>query len=184
MLPLALRHALAALERGAVVAYPTEGVWGLGCDPLHPVAVSRLLWLKQRPVDKGLILIGGRLEDVLPYIEVPSRRALRRALDTWPGPTTWRFPASAMAPDWITGGRDSICVRVTAHAVAARLCHAWGGALVSTSANRSGTPPLAGATQVRLRLGRHLGALLPGRLGGLGRPSTIRDIHTGAMLRQ
>lgn len=179
-----LRAAIDALDRGGIVAYPTEGVWGLGCDPTDPVACQRLLTLKQRPVHKGLILIGDRMEDFRPYVLLPSRSAERRALATWPGPVTWLFPAAPEAPRWITGEHASVAIRIPGHPVARALCARWGGALVSTSANRAGQAPALSATAVRLRFGDAIDALVPGALGGRGKPSTIRDVRSGMMVRR
>ena len=85
-----------ALRRGGVVAYPTEAVWGLGCDPFNEQAVMRLLAIKQRPVDKGLILIGadvGQLDPVVDWAALPmDRRATVEA--SWPGPNTWTVPVT------------------------------------------------------------------------------------------
>lgn len=182
--PFRLRQALSALRSGGVIAYPTEAVWGLGCEPMNERAVLRLLALKRRDWRKGLILIGSAFEQLEPYVELPSKSALKRALATWPGPSTWVFPASEYAPMWISGEHDSIAIRVTAHPVAAALCRAYGGALVSTSANRSDQPPARSATQVRLAFGDALSAVVPGALGGLDRPTTIRHVASGMILRR
>jgi len=181
--PLQLRLAASELRRGAVVACPTEAVWGLSCDPLNERAVSHLLALKQRPVEKGVILIAADIEQLFYFFEVPSRTALRRARDTWPGPATWVFPASPFAPPWITGAHDSVAVRVTAHPVMAALCRRFGGALVSTSANRSGQPPCRSVTDVRLRFAPSL-RVVPGATGGLASPTPIREAATGHLLRR
>jgi L-threonylcarbamoyladenylate synthase len=179
-----IRDAVDALARGGLVAYPTEGVWGLGCDPWNARASARLLAAKQRPVEKGLILIGARLEDFYPYVLLPSRSAERRALESWPGPTTWLFPAAPEAPPWVTGDHESVAIRIPGHPVARALCEAWGGALISTSANRAGEPPADSATAVRRRFHSVLDALVPGALGGLGKPSTIRDVRSGMIVRR
>lgn len=181
--PLQLRLAASELRRGAVVACPTEAVWGLSCDPLNERAVSALLALKQRPVGKGLILVAAHLDQLAYYIEPPSRMALRRARDTWPGPATWVFPASPYTPAWITGDHDTVAVRVTAHPVLAALCTRFGGALVSTSANRSGQPPCRTVTGVRLRLDARL-RVVPGATGGRDAPTPIREAATGHLLRR
>lgn len=178
-----LRTAIAALEGGGLVAYPTEGVWGLGCNPADALAVAHLLNAKRRDVAKGLILIAHDFDALRPWVALPGEAELARAHASWPGPATWLFPASTATPPWITGDHDSVAVRVTAHAPAAALCRAWGGALVSTSANRSGEAPAATATAVRLRFKDQLDALLPGALGGLGRASAIRDVRSGYLVR-
>lgn len=181
--PLQLRLAARELRRGAVVACPTEAVWGLSCDPLNQRAVSSLLTLKERPVDKGLILVAANLDQLAYYIDPPSRTALRRARDTWPGPATWVFPASSYTPPWITGRFDSVAVRVTAHPVMAALCKRFGGALVSTSCNRSGQSPCRSVTDVRLRFDPAL-RVVPGATGGRESPTTIREAATGYLLRR
>lgn len=174
------RHALAA---GGVIAYPTEAVWGLGCEPLNSHAVARLLALKRRPRMKGLILVASAFSQVERFTASVPRATLQRALDSWPGPATWLFPAADSAPDWLTGHHRTIALRVTAHPVAAALCEAYGGAIVSSSANISGHPPARTALGVRRRFGDALDAILPGDTGGLSRPTPIRDLVTGKLLR-
>lgn len=181
--PLQLRLAARELRQGALVACPTEAVWGLSCDPLNRKAVEGLLRLKQRPVDKGLILVAADLEQLAYFIEVPGRTALRRAQDSWPGPATWVFPASPFAPPWITGAHDTVAVRVTAHPLLAALCRRFGGALVSTSANRSGQAPCRNVTELRRRFGPAL-CVVPGATGGRQNPTTIREVATGHLLRR
>ena len=179
-----LHNAVAALRGGGVIAYPTEGVWGLGCDPLNAVAVDRLLAMKRRSWSKGLILIASDFSQLENFIELPSRTAQKRAFSTWPGPSTWVFPAAAALPMWVSGERDTVAVRVTAHPVARALCETFGDAVVSTSANREGGAPALSASQVRLLFGRELSAVLPGALGGLDRPTVIRDVTSGLILRR
>lgn len=179
---LALRRAVRALEDGGVIAYPTEAVWGLGCDPADPLACARLLALKRRPVEKGLIVIAARLEDLGDWLApVPAAQA-QKALQSWPGPYTWLWPVTAAAPVWVTGGQPRLAIRLTAHPLARALCEAF-GPLISTSANRSGETPARSASQVRLRFGQRLDALLPGATGGAARPTEIRDLLSGEVLR-
>lgn len=181
--PLVLRRTLRALDRGGVIAYPTEAVWGLGCDPENRDACERLLALKGRNPNKGLILIAANFEQLDEWLVPLDERLEERARRSWPGPSTWIWPAEDWVPQWLTGGRDRIAVRVTAHPVARALCEAFGGPLVSTSANRSGRRPALTATQVRRWLGREVDAIVPGDLGGSTRPSTIRDLVSGLTIR-
>ncbi len=180
---LHLQHAVAALRAGGVIAYPTEAVWGLGCDPLNRAAVSRLLTLKRRDWRKGLILIADSFEQLWPFVADPLTTQHEPALASWPGPATWLLPASPSVPPWITGGRPQIAVRVTAHPVASALCREYGSALVSTSANRSQRPPLRTRMQVQRQFGNRLDYVVPGDLGGLERPTPIRDVQTGELIR-
>jgi L-threonylcarbamoyladenylate synthase len=180
-----LAAAVAALRAGGVIAYPTEAVYGLGCDPRNEHACTRLFELKQRPPDQGVLLIAAGFEQVAPYVDLAATpaAALARAKATWPGPHTWIFPRSAEAPAWIAGRHAGIALRVTAHESAAALCRAFGGALVSTSANRHGEAPSRTAAAVHAAFGDRLAAILNGPLGGLERPTPIRDAISGEAVR-
>lgn len=173
------------LHAGGVVAYPTEAVWGLGCDPADQAAVLRLLAIKQREVDKGLILIAARFDQLQPWIAFDALAADRQAdvLASWPGPHTWIVPASPAAPRWITGAHAGIAVRVSAHPDVVALCEAFGGALVSTSANPAGAPPPVRLEDFDADLLAALDGVVAGRTGGLERPTAIRDARTGDVLR-
>jgi len=178
-----VRAAALALARGGVVAYPTEGVYGLGCLPTEIGAVTRLLAIKQRSWRKGLPLIAANVAQLDPLIELPANGLRDEIEASWPGPVTWVLRARPGVPVLLTGGRGTLAVRVTNHAVAAALCAQAGSALVSTSANRSGHPPLLSALAVRRALGRKLDYVLCGPLGGLDGPTPIRDGATGVYLR-
>jgi len=178
-----IKRAAAILHRGGIVAYPTEGVWGLGCDPDNSEAVLRLLALKQRSWQKGLILIAASFEQLAPYITVPSPTVLKRLRGTWPGPVTWLLPAQDSTPPWLRGTHRSLAVRVTAHPRAAALCRRFGGALVSTSANLAGRPAAHRRLQVLRRFGDEVDYIVPGATGGLMRPTEIRDGLSGAVVR-
>jgi len=179
----ALADAAAAIRAGGIVAYPTEGVWGLGCDPANRDAVERLLVLKGRDVTKGLILLAAEENQLAPWVEPFNPAMADRVRGTWPGPVTWIVPARADCPAWLTGGRSTVAVRITAHPPARALCVAAGSALVSTSANLSGQEPLAGSEALRKTFGSTLSAILEGPLGGLQGPTEIRDLQTGHILR-
>lgn len=180
-----LAPAVAALRRGGVVAYPTEAVYGLGCDPHDPAALERLFALKRRPPQRGVLLIAAEFAQVERYIaldQVPAA-ALRQVLASWPGPHTWILPRSAAVPDWIAGDHAGIALRITAHVPAAALCRAYGGALVSTSANRHGEAPARSAAELRKVFGDALDAIVDAPVGGLERPTTIRDAISGDLVR-
>ncbi len=183
--PWQLRHAAAVLHAGGIVAYPTEAVYGLGCDPLDPAAVLRLLALKQRPLAKGLILIGADFRQLRPYIDMDAvdEKILRRLRRSWPGPVTWLLPAAPGVPQWLRGAHDTIALRVTAHPLAAALCRQWGGALVSTSANPAGRPPARSALDVRRHFGGSVDCILSGETGGAPAPTEIRDARSGHIVR-
>ena len=181
--PWSLRQAARCVHGGGVIAYPTEAVYGLGCDPLDADAVGRLLRLKGRPPDKGLILIAADFGQLRPFIRPLSAAKMGPILDSWPGPHTWLLPAATDLPPWITGGQRLLAVRVTAHPLAAALCRACRTPLVSTSANRSGQPPQRTPLGVRRTFGTAVDCILHGDTGGRERPSTIRNGVTGETIR-
>lgn len=175
--------AVSTLKHGGVIAYPTEGVYGLGCDALDGQAVDRLLALKERVPEKGLIVIGAsllQLESLLHPLTADQRRRLEA---DWPGAVTWVVPAAADAPEWLTGGRDTLAVRVPDHALARELCQRFRGPVVSTSANRSGSEAARSGDDVAAIFRDRLDYLLDGETGGRVGPSEIRDLVTGKILR-
>lgn len=178
-----LRRAAERIARGGVVAYPTEAVFGLGANPDDPAAVQRILDLKRRPAHKGLILIAAEPGDLAPYLGALSDAQWSAVTATWPGPVTWLVPASPDAPLLVTGGSTEIAVRVPDHVRARQLCRSWGGALVSTSANRAGHSALRSVTAVRRAFGMRLDDILPGATGGRQNPTTIRSVTTGEVVR-
>lgn len=183
--PTAAERAADVLRQGGVIAYPTEAVWGLGCDPHNEAAVMRLLAIKRREVDKGLILVAGALEQfdaLLDWSRLPIDRA-EAVYASWPGPHTWIVPATGRVPHWITGAHDGVAVRVSAHPVVVALCSAFGGPLVSTSANLAGAPPPRRREALEAVLIDQLDDIVEGDTGGLETPTPIRDARTGAVLR-
>lgn len=180
---LRIRLAADALRGGAVLAYPTEAVWGLGCDPFDAAAVARVLAIKRRPVEKGLIVVAAGV-DQLETLLAPLTAAQRAQLTaSWPGPNTWLLDNRRVFPAWITGASPKVAVRVSAHPLVQALCRAFGGPLVSTSANRAGHPPARTMLAVRLRLGHCIDGLVAGDTGGARNPTIIRDLATGEVLR-
>jgi len=177
-----LRQACRCLRAGGLLAYPTETVYGLGCDPRDPRAVARLLALKGRPPEKGLILIAADLDQLASWVALDETLAARLT-EPRSRPASWVVPATPAAPPWITGGRATLAVRLTTHPLARALCRSFGFPIVSTSANRAGRPPARSALQVQLRLGDGIDYLLHGRAGPHRRPSEIIDARSGRRLR-
>ncbi len=174
-----LAQAANVLHQGGIVAYPTESCFGLGCDPTNESTVLRLLGLKERDVEKGLILIAADVEQLTAYVATFPRKALV----TWPGPYTWLLEATASAPAWITGSHPRIAVRVTSHPQAAALCRQAGISIVSTSANRGGESPAESAGEASRYFGDQIDYVLPGEIGKLEKPTPITDGVTGKIIR-
>lgn len=177
--------AVAALQHDGVIAYATEAVFGLGCDPDSEAAVQRLLAIKQRPVEKGLILIAAELAQLQDYIDLDqlTSEQLAKVEASWPGPFTWIMPARPDTPAWLTGQFDTLAVRVTAHPQVQALCRAFGKPLVSTSANLTGEEPARRLADIGELLASQLAYILPGEVGGQANPSEIKDARTGAVIR-
>ncbi len=180
---LPIEEAAQLVGRGGVLAYPTESCFGLGCDPTNRAAVERILALKGRSAGRGLILIGGAWQDLAPYMAPLPDAAYRRLEVAWPGPVTFLVPPSEAVPDWVRGHHAKVALRWTAHPHAARLCRAFGGAVVSTSANREGEPALRTAESVLAELGDGIDGCMIGRIGMRVRPSAILDALSGERFR-
>lgn len=180
---LSISEAVQCLRAGRVIAYPTEAVYGLGCDPTNEHAVRRVLDLKSRPEAAGLILIADGFERFEAFVGPTAPGLLDRALATWPGPVTWLFPRGDGVPDWLAGTHDTIALRVTDHPVCRALCTAFGGAIVSTSANPSGAEPARTASRVDEYFGNGIGGIVQGALGARDLCSEIRDLTSGRVLR-
>jgi len=173
-------QAVKCLAQGEVIAVPTEAVYGLSADPQNLQAVQKLIDLKKRNPDKGLIIVAADLSQLEPYIDI--RHIFENILSTWPGPYTWVFPAKATVSSLLRGKHSTIAVRVTAHSVISGLCAAFGGALVSSSANFEGLLPALTEQEVRQYFGKDL-VIVPGALGGRNKPTEIRDVKTGEIIR-
>ena len=172
------------MQAGGVVAYPTESVFGLGCDPWCETAAQRILTLKGRPAEMGLILIGSSVEHFARVSAIAPAELTPKLTEKGSRPTSWAIPAAADLPAWITGGRDTVVVRLVQHPVAEALCRGIDGPIVSTSANRTGVAPARTADEVRCAFSEGLDVLVDAPTGGVSAPSIIRDWRTGEWLRQ
>lgn len=172
-----------ALKAGGVIAYPTEGVFGLGCDPNNEEAIDNLLSLKNRDVAKGFILIAAARHQLSPFVGELNATIEQKLDETWPGPVTWILPCSEKAPDSVTGGKATIAARVTDHKIASALCNACNTAIISTSANISGVPACTVAAEVTEKFGDKLSYILDYQVGTLEGPTPIFDGLTGDQLR-
>ena len=172
------------LEQNGVIAYPTEAVWGLGCNPWSEEAVHKVLAIKKRPVEKGLILIAASEIQIEPLLKGLTSEQRNTLSDSWPGPYTWLIPdPEKWTPDWVRGQFDTVAVRVSAHPLVKELCEQAGHPLVSTSANLAGEPPLMTFEAVSQQMGDLLDLIVPGYTGPQTEPSEIRDLQTGQIIR-
>jgi L-threonylcarbamoyladenylate synthase len=181
-----IEKAVIALEQGKVIAYPTEAVFGVGCDPDNEQALQTLISIKQREPDKGLILIAANFEQLLPYVDVSelSNEQLETVFKSWPGAVTWVMPASKKVHPLVHGQFDTVAVRVTDHPLVQDLCLSFSKPITSTSANLSGLPPCITADEVISQLGNERVVVVNGVIGNRSKPSEIRDVKTLKVLRQ
>ncbi|QYK09207.1 L-threonylcarbamoyladenylate synthase [Shewanella mangrovisoli] len=170
---------------GGVIAYPTEAVYGLGCDPDNDTAIQKLLAVKQRPWQKGLILVASEFSQLVDYVDESqlSAEQLEFAFSKWPGPFTFVMPIKPHVSRYLCGEFDSIAVRVSAHEGVRALCQALGKPLVSTSANLAGEDPALSADEILNAFEGKIDALVLGALGEQRQPSTIIDARSGKILR-
>ncbi len=178
----------AYLRQGGLIAYATQAVFGLGCDPWSPRGVRRLLALKRRPAHKGLIVIAERQERLAPFHRRLTPVQQARAQSRWPGAHTWLMPAAPRVPRSLMGRRRQpgqwprIALRVDAHQDAVALCRHLKMALVSTSANRAGQRPLQTTRACLRQFGKQV-RVIPGRVKAHCRPSTIADLMSDRVFR-
>ena len=141
-----IRHAADIINHGGVIAYPTDTIYGLGCDPFDADAVASLNDIKQRPLSKQFILLAGHVDQVSALVDLDDEQ--RNTLMQTSTPTSWVIDAKPTAPPWLVAGDGTIAIRISKKDVVQRLCHSLGHAIISTSANPSGKPPAKNALEL------------------------------------
>ncbi len=200
-----ITQAVQWLSTGKLLAYPTESVWGIGCDAFNEEAVQQLLSIKQRPINKGMIVVTDSAARIAPLLEDLSAAQRQTILDSWhisPNTVaqqahTWLLPLSQQItipiPSWISGAHNSVAVRVIAHPLVQQLCAQVVSAgnpygfIVSTSCNPSGQPPALSLQQAQgyfehSEFSEQV-TYLQGDTLGYELPSQIHDALTGQVIR-
>ncbi len=184
MAGISVEEAARLLRQGGLIAYPTEAVWGFGCDPFNREAVLRLLRLKRRSVGKGLLLVAAELDQIGELLKPLTAAQIASLRESWPGHNTWLIPDPArLYPDWIRGDHASVAIRLSAHPLVREISLAFDGAVVSTSANLGGETEIRGSAEIETRFGGEIDGMVEGELGGRDEPSAIRDLLTGVRIR-
>ena len=178
-----INHAVHILQQGGIIAYPTEAVYGLGCLADKPLSIEKLLNLKQRPIDKGLILLAAEFSQFENYIEPLDDPTLNKIQSSWPGPTTWVVPARPETSPLIRGKFSSIAIRISAHPIVQAICRQCQSPIISTSANITGEEMTYNTKQVRQQFKEQLDYILKGTLGDSHKPSIIKDALTDQIIR-
>jgi len=178
-----IEQATHCLNQGKVIAYPTESVYGLGCDPSNSAAIEHLLQLKSRSAAKGLILIASdisQLNDWVEFDQIPDQQSI---IDSWPGHETWLIPAKKHVSTLLRGEHKNLAVRVSAHPVVQQLCQQFQGAIISTSANKQGQPEATTLLSAKHYFHQAVDYYVPGEVDNKLKPSRIRDGITGQIIR-
>jgi L-threonylcarbamoyladenylate synthase len=178
---MAARQARDVLLGGGVIAYPTEGVFGLGCLPDDIDAVERILRIKERSPRKGLILIAARPEQFDDWVDPAIRGALPQPDPRQP--VTWIVRPGSRVPAIVTGDNPGLAVRITTNPTAAAICDAVDMPIVSTSANVAGRPVARNSFILHRNFGRLVDFVVPGECGPASGPSEIRELESGRVLR-
>ena len=176
-------RAIRVLRDGGIIAYPTESVYGIGCDPWDRAAVMRAIDIKHRSARKGCILIAAGPRQLHSLVDIDSPRFANFASKYWPGPVTLVAPARRGVPAWLVSEDGTVATRVTSHHVARVLCARFGRPIVSTSANRSGRPPARDALRAHVAFGTEIDWYVAGRVGGIEAPTRIIDTRDGRIVR-
>ncbi|MCC6210943.1 MAG: threonylcarbamoyl-AMP synthase [Burkholderiales bacterium] len=174
-----MRRAVEILRNGGLVAFPTETVYGLGADAADAEAVARLYAVKGRPKNHPVIVHFSSAEDAFEWAREVPQAARRLAAKYWPGPLTLVLKRSAKAGDFVTGGQDSVGLRVPSHPVARELLLEFGGGVAAPSANEFGNVSATTAQHVRGELGGKVDFVLEGGSSEVGIESTILDLSCG-----
>jgi L-threonylcarbamoyladenylate synthase len=178
-----IEQAVASLRDGGIIAYPTESVFGLGCDPTNLQAVQNLLDVKSRPATKGLIFIASDIEQLNPWVDFSQIPNLQDIKSSWPGPETWLIPCSNDISALLRGNHTTLAVRVSAHPVVQKLCKQFGGAIISTSANKNGETAEDDLLSLKQLFSEQIDCYVRGDVLGNSRPSRIRDGLSGKLIR-
>lgn len=179
-------QAVEVLQQGGVIAYPTEAVYGLGCDPKNIAAIKKILKLKQRQKEKGLILVAENFEQLKPYLQPLEKDIEQKLLDSWHdsmNAITWLVPVNKTTSEYLKGQFDTLAVRVSQHPVVKELCQKFKGAIVSTSANISTQEAARTCQQVKQIFENEIDLIIDGETDFNAQPSEIRDALTNKIIR-
>ncbi len=184
MSPWRLKQIARQIDRGALIAYPTDTIWGFGCSPECVDTIQRLQRLKRRAANKGLILLSPELDFLYPYIDSSTYDQLASQLTTQTSkPVTWIVRASPYCPGWISGYSGKVAIRLTQVPQVKLICREIQRPLISTSANITSRKPVTSSLQAHKHFQQAVDYIIEGYETGLQQASQIRDLETGEILR-
>ena len=174
-----IQEAVAVLKRGGLVAFPTETVYGLGADASNPAAVARIFEVKGRPTGHPVIVHIGEVGQLEQWAREVPEAAWKLAARFWPGPLTLVLMRARGVGNGLTGGQDTIGIRIPRHPIALELLREFHGGIAAPSANRFGRISPTRAEHVREDLGSEVDVVLDGGRCEIGIESTIVDLSRG-----
>ncbi len=176
-----IRHAASVIQRGGVITCPTDTIYGLSCDPYNPDAIKRLFAIKQRTRGKSMIILAHAPNHIAPLVDM---RQLPGDFDWRAGqPTTWVMPASDHCPHWLRHTDNTVAARLTDYPLIRRLCRQLDSAIISTSANLAGMPPVRNKLALRYFFQQQVDAMLFCNMPGTGKASTIKHYQDNNVIR-
>jgi len=176
-----IRHAAHIIKLGGVIAYPTDTIYGLGCDPFNAEAVERINLIKRRPLNKQFILLAGDIKQVRDLIAITPEQ--EKMISRNAEPTSWVVNASEQAPPWLTDKNHMLTIRISQHEEVKKLCHALGHAIISTSANISGKKPAQNGLQLYRYFYQQVDKILLANKALAGKPSKIIRLCDNYIIR-
>jgi L-threonylcarbamoyladenylate synthase len=177
-----IRHAAHIIRHGGIIAYPTDTVYGLGCDPFNATAVAQINDIKQRASSKQFILLGGHIEQIKPLVFISDQQ--QNTILQSQQPTSWVAEAKPCAPDWLCSDENTLTIRISQHSVVQRLCHILGHAIISTSANLSRKPPAKNALTLHKYFHFTVDKILTSQKKLNAKPSKIIRLCDNHVIRQ
>lgn len=177
-----ISHAAHIIRHGGIIAYPTDTIYGLGCDPYNVDAVLSINEIKQRPLNKQFILLAGSIDQVSPLVDLDYQQ--QQKITHASEPVSWVIEARSSAPSWLVGKDGSITIRISQQHDVQRLCHALGHAIISTSANPSGKPPARNSLELHRYFHHSLDMILAEHQMLAGRPSKVIRLCDNHVIRQ
>lgn len=170
------------LKNGDIIGYPTEAVYGLGCDPWNQEGVSRICSIKKRSSAKNFIVVAASINQLDNLID--TKILTKSVVNSWPGHTTWLIPAVNTAPEWLIDNNTGlIAIRVSNHETIKELCLKYNSPLISTSANISGDPAVTTQKGFEKVFEKAIPYLVNGDIGKHTNTSIINNMITGERIR-
>jgi len=177
-----IRHAASIIRQGGILAYPTDTIYGLGCDPYNPDAVNRLSEIKHRPLNKLFILLAADIDQLKGLIDIDTEQ--QDIIATQKSATSWIISASKTAPEWLTDNDNNITIRISQNLVVQKLCRHLGHAIISSSANLTGKTPAQNSLQIHKYFHATVDKILATNKKLTARPSTIIRLSDHTIIRE